>query len=83
MASWTDGYGRVLKNIHDKSACKGRPCPIHNPSNHVMKDFPQFWRDDARFMERICPHNVGHPDPDDPFAYKIHGCDGCCNENNN
>jgi hypothetical protein len=43
-------------------------------------------------MERICPHGVGHPDPDD-LAYRIsiakkmgkdtkylgiHGCDGCC-----
>jgi hypothetical protein len=42
-------------------------------------------------MERMCPHGVGHPDPDDPklmnlnstehnssyFEY-IHGCDGCC-----
>lgn len=43
-------------------------------------------------MERICPHGIGHPDPDD-IAFKrnrprfgedmakadsIHGCDGCC-----
>jgi hypothetical protein len=33
-------------------------------------------------MERICPHGIGHPDPDDP-AFKnpiegVHGCDGCC-----
>jgi hypothetical protein len=40
-------------------------------------------------MERICPHGVGHPDPDDleykrkqglPDAAGIHGCCGCCNE---
>jgi hypothetical protein len=34
-------------------------------------------------MERICPHGVGHPDPDHVFYTKrmtdtIHGCDGCC-----
>jgi hypothetical protein len=30
-------------------------------------------------MERICPHGVGHPDPDDVFATDtVHGCDGCC-----
>lgn len=37
------------------------------------------WRDDRSFMERICPHGVGHPDPDDEHADPIHGCDGCCN----
>lgn len=33
-------------------------------------------------MERICPHGVGHPDPDEidleVNAKGIHGCDGCC-----
>ena len=33
-------------------------------------------------MERTCPHGVGHPDPDSPWAHDshewIHGCDGCC-----
>lgn len=41
-------------------------------------------------MERICPHGVGHPDPDhiafvERVAGKdvasveaVHGCDGCC-----
>jgi hypothetical protein len=41
-------------------------------------------------MERICPHGVGHPDPDDAAyhirigqGYKtIHGCDGCCRQTN-
>jgi hypothetical protein len=50
-----------------------------------MRSFPQEWRTDRAIMERICPHGVGHPDPDE---YKIrgkngkyelvHGCDGCC-----
>ncbi len=69
---------RGLRNVHDESLCRGRACPIHNRTNHIMRDFPQHWRTDARFMERTCPHGVGHPDPDDCFAPKVHGCDGCC-----
>lgn len=44
-----------------------------------MRSFPQSWRADKGWMERTCPHGIGHPDPDDPFADPIHGCDGCCN----
>ena len=30
--------------------------------------------------ERVCPHGVGHPDPDRRHADDpgVHGCDGCC-----
>ena len=74
---------RVLKYIHDPSLCEGRPCTVHNLTDHLMRSFQQYWRSDRKIMERICPHGVGHPDPDD---YKIftnaddgsHGCDGCC-----
>ncbi len=34
-------------------------------------------------MERICPHDVGHPDPDDMNVIagdSSHGCDGCCSD---
>lgn len=72
--------GQVLKNVHDSSLCAGRYCCIHNPSDHSMKKFPQNFRMDRGFMERVCPHGVGHPDPDDPYADPIHGCDGCCAE---
>jgi len=76
------GTGQRLK-VHNKSVCAGNPCPIHNPSNHPMIEFPTHWRDDRGIMERICPHGVGHPDPDD-FSIRnghdkgVHGCDGCC-----
>jgi hypothetical protein len=47
-----------------------------------MRAFPQHWRTDRKIIERICPHGVGHPDPDDPKMMEvyeaIHGCDGCC-----
>jgi hypothetical protein len=81
--------GRVeLKSLHPETACAGRACVIHNPSNHHMREWPMLWRGDRRLMERTCPHGVGHPDPDD-LAWQIsqgrdwqavHGCDGCCHE---
>ena len=74
-----------LRKVHDESLCAGRPCTIHNRTDHPMRDFPQNWRVDYSIMERICPHGIGHPDPDE---YKltfnkwenVHGCDGCCNQ---
>lgn len=81
------GTVQIVANIHSPTLCEGRPCPIHNPTNHSMRDLPTHFRDDRVLMERICPHGIGHPDPDDLW-YKenvlklthegIHGCDGCC-----
>lgn len=75
----------VLVNVHTPDKCAGRPCVLHNPSDHHMRDWPLVWRGDRRIMERKCPHRIGHPDPDD-LAYQlsigadsgVHGCDGCC-----
>lgn len=74
---------RELINVHPESACEGRPCTIHHPSEHHMVTWPQIWRDDRGIMERHCPHGIGHPDPDDLRIISgvdpgIHGCDGCC-----
>ena len=73
---------QLLRNVHDAAACAGRPCVMHNPSEHCMSDFPLWWRGDRKLMERTCPHGVGHPDPDQPFPPGSHewrhGCDGCC-----
>lgn len=82
---YTTGTGQRIVGVHDASQCEGRPCVIHAPSDHSMRDFPTHWRGDRGIMERICPHGVGHPDPDDQ-AYLasighrdgVHGCDGCC-----
>jgi len=79
--TYTDGAGTVIYEIHSADLCAGRSCVIHNPSDHSMRSYPTYWRDDRRIMERICPHGVGHPDPDDPAtagAGGVHGCDGCC-----
>jgi hypothetical protein len=84
------GRGQVLRSVHSPSDCAGEYCVMHNPSYHHMRDFPTWWRPDRALMERLCPHGVGHPDPDHIEAVRIlrgdeaartesvHGCDGCC-----
>lgn len=86
---YVDGTGKHIE-VHEKTALCAISCVIHNPSDHPMKDFPTYWRHDRQLMERICPHGVGHPDPDHiahvarTFGKKAaildanHGCDGCC-----
>jgi hypothetical protein len=74
---------QVIMQVHDPSDCAGRPCTIHNRTDHHMRSWPQHWRHDRGIMERICEHGVGHPDPDDYAILNgldkgIHGCDGCC-----
>lgn len=72
-----------LAHTHSAAKCSGRPCTIHNRSNHHMRHLPQHWRDDRGIMERTCEHGVGHPDPDEIASDTIHGCDGCCTPHNN
>lgn len=92
MEEYTTGTGQHLL-VHSAQQCTGTACVIHNPSAHHMRDWPTNWRADRYLMERMCPHGVGHPDPDD-LAFKrahprfattrradtdsVHGCDGCC-----
>lgn len=79
-----------MQNIHDASLCYGRPCPVHGPSDHHMRSFLPHWRSDRGILERICPHGIGHPDPDQVAYWNetgqdwqaVHGCDGCCSEVN-
>lgn len=93
----------VVQINHSPDACTGEVCCLHNPSDHHMVAWPTVFRSDraqitpegytfAVFVltERLCPHGVGHPDPDsiayarriggDDFADAegIHGCDRCC-----
>lgn len=56
--------GLKLVNVHPPEMCEGRGCSIHHPSGHHMATWPLNWRDDTGVMERICPHGIGHPDPD-------------------
>jgi hypothetical protein len=74
--------------VHNRKLCEGRGCSIHHPSGHHMRTWPLNWRGDRGIMERICDHDIGHPDPDDADYRRIrdgenadpgiHGCDGCC-----
>jgi hypothetical protein len=68
---------------HRPEVCAGDVCCIHNPSNHPLRNSSQVWRPDKGIVERICPHGIGHPDPDDVKVRfdryaRVHGCDGCC-----
>lgn len=83
--------GQTVLKVHGPDACRDEFCCIHHPSNHVLRDAPLNWRGDRGFMERICSHGIGHPDPDslaflhrrlgdayEGYAFDVHGCDGCC-----
>ena len=86
---WMLSEFESVKNVHSRDKCVGA-CPLHNPSNHDMRDYPLHHRNDRGIFERICSHVVGHPDPDaydyleqrlgkkGADAEFIHGCDGCC-----
>jgi len=86
VGRWTLPDGTMLIGVHRESDCKGA-CVLHAPSDHHMRLWGLVWRGDRGIFERICPHGVGHPDPDQ-FAYwesrgedewqGVHGCDGCC-----
>ncbi len=82
--------GGEILHTHLPATCKGQACSVHNPSDHHMAKWRQHWRSDRKIMERLCPHGVGHPDPDEMSFLKkrlpkrefethgVHGCDGCC-----
>lgn len=82
------GTGQVMR-YHPAEQCRDFPCPMHSPSEHHMREWPMHGRSDLRLplIERLCPHNALHPDPDslawalrmDPEFEWYHGaCDGCC-----
>jgi hypothetical protein len=83
---WELPNGQRLGAVHLRGDCATDRCVFHKPSEHSMSEFKLHWRDDRGIFERICPHGVGHPDPDqfpyweltDDMAQAVHGCDGCC-----
>ncbi len=88
VGMFMDGTGVVLR-CHPRYACN-MPCAIHGPSDHHMRYWPTYWRQDLLSFERLCEHGIGHPDPDSlryiqdhqgvsmMRAVSTHGCDGCC-----
>lgn len=77
---------RSLVNTHSQTRCALGPCVIHNRTAHHMRSWWAIWLEDRKIVERICPHGIGHPDPDqfgywrdtDQLWQATHGCDGCC-----
>lgn len=69
--------GEVLLT-HPKDSCLGEYCTIHNMSDHHMVTWTQKWNEYERRIDRICPHDVKHPDPDEISKNISHTCDGCC-----
>lgn len=66
---------------HWPETCAGQVCCIHNRTDHHMRAWAQHFLFDRKMMERICPHGVGHPDPDESaITDRVHGCDGCCSD---
>lgn len=83
---WKVNGSQTLTGVHIAEECSGH-CPLHGPSEHSMLDFPLYWREDAGIFERLCPHGIGHIDPDTLArlesirigeGWGVHGCDGCC-----
>ncbi len=72
----------VLWFVHTRLICRGKRCVFHRPSRHRMNMWPLIIRRDTCLVERICPHGIGHPDPDSVAHFGhwfgVHGCDGCC-----
>lgn len=88
MGEFVDDYGQTVIAVHSPRQCEGETCMIHNPTDHSMRDFPLKFRVDRMpLAERICPHGIGHPDPDcvaylnreyPHGAWDVQGCDLCC-----
>lgn len=83
--------GEKWRNVHSADQCGNETCVIHNPSNHVMRNWRMHLRETG-LVERMCEHGIGHPDPDSAAyfdshgpvgsrgTWTVHGCDGCCTD---
>lgn len=69
----------AVKGVHLEAWCAGKTCLVHNPSDHHMRRWPLLWNDQRLCFERLCPHDITHPDPDS-WGDQLHEgpCDGCC-----
>lgn len=83
------GDGVKLTGLHvETDDCAAHGCVVHNPTRACTANrdnWPYNWRQDRGLMERVCPHGIGHPDPDTAAfntrqgreEQNIHGCCGC------
>lgn len=83
---YIDGTGAVYIT-HPKGDCGSDVCVVHNPSVNHMMGWKTYIRVDRDcLVERICPHDIGHPDIDSLRFFLdrgndsmgVHGCDRCC-----
>lgn len=56
--------GQTLFAIHRSAQCYGEACPVHNPSDHPLREFDLFWNDEGRFFYRNV-YGTNMVDPDD------------------
>lgn len=90
MLEYKDGMLQGFTKTHPLVRdCLENGCAVHNRSerHHVnVEEWRYHWRADRGLLERICPHGIGHPDPDTARYNErtnrqfenVHGCDGCC-----
>ena len=70
--------GQEVDGVHHSALCAGRACTIHNRSDHLLRSWPQEWRDGR--VVRVCVHGGAHRDPDDVVVWSCRRrrCDKCC-----
>lgn len=71
-----------LIRVHSPVRCRP-PCPVHWPSEHPLAAAAMHWDAEQGIIQRICDHELLHPDPDDQQVrlheeLRDHRCDGCC-----
>lgn len=74
----------VFLTHHNASVCAGERCPLHNPSDHSLRDYPLDWDARGGVMVRVLPDGGTEIDPDE---YRLRGpkylyrnaakCKGC------
>lgn len=62
----TATFDGTVWSVHSVDKCAGEFCCVHNASPHHMRTWQLHFRTDKPgcLAERICPHGIGHPDPD-------------------
>jgi hypothetical protein len=76
-------HSSISLHTHSPEDCDKDICVFHKRTEHHLRKFRQRWNMSLGIMERMCSHNVAHPDPDDERVisgdYKDkHACDACC-----
>lgn len=69
-------YNGSKLNVHPAWACSIKPCAIHAPSDHPLKNAPIDYRyfNGSRGLMRMCSHSVWHPDTDSlTFVLRVKG----------